>query len=699
MYEDSAPKSNRFFHKEKKEKKSKKQKGQEIAVEEVTEEAARISVEPEVEEVSEEKKGDSFFSKFKKKFQKSDEESSKKQFLKIKADWVSIGVKMIFFLLAAFLVIFVVTKLRNKGNSFDENIEKMREVAYTYYKVSSHRPVTPDEEVVMTLEDMIKGSLLPELKDTKNNVCSKEYSYVSLVNRENDNYELNVYLSCGGESKSAFYEITYPSTHSSNNSSTGSVNNSSGGSTNNSSNSSSNNSTNSNGNVNKPVTKVTLYEMKRNVKNERTYSCPTGYLLDGRYCVKEGETVVEDATVKYRVIPEVNQPANEKKYGSEYEYVDATLVKSEENLKCPTGYQLRNGKCEMEGTVKYKNQTSYTCPNGGILSGNKCLFTTNATYMDEELYCKNGEVRDGRCYLKESASVRCIYGDYDSSKNACYTTYSSYTKLSDWLFDGIVVFSASKKIVETDQLRYEKLETLSNGKVRYKRYVKINQKTCDNGDVLSGRLCKHYDSSYEERYCKNSKYSLTADKSECFLYEAMVSRKIKATYTCPSGYLKRGSGSSTSCYKYEAAQVSSLKDAYCSMNYDLTSDGRCVRVLNPTITSEEVYTCPSGYTKQGTGSKTKCFKKVEKESYLYCSKSEATLVGNRCIIPEKTEFLGYNCPVGFKKNGNLCIKHTANDTILATVTEVPSTSTEIIWSKTKSLNGWTWTGNTKEESN
>ena len=676
MYEENDSKSNRFFPKEKV-KKEKKKKEKKILKDEVVDETIEVTSEKVLEEVvepviyeSENQKSNSFFSDFLKKFKKSEDNSSKKQILKIKADWVSIAVKLIFFLLVAFLVIFVVTKLRNQGNTFEENIEKMKEVSYTYYKVRNHRPVTLDEEVVMSLEDMIKASLLPELKDTNNNVCSKEYSYVSLVNRGNDDYDLNIYLSCGGESKSAFYKVNYPSK---------------------------NNENNTNINDDKEVTKVTLYELKRDVKNDFTYSCPSGYTLSGRYCVKGGETISVSATPKYRVTPEINRPAVQKNYGYEYEYVDPIIIKNEDNLKCPSGYQLKNGKCEMDGVVKYKTQTTYNCLNGGTPSGNRCLFTINATYVDEEFYCKNGEVRDGRCYLKEKYNVRCIYGSYDSSKNACYTTYSSYNKLSDWLFDGIVTFSASKNVEETDTIRYEKVEELSNGKVRYKRYVRINKKTCNNGDILDGRTCKHYDSSYEERYCRNSKYSLTNDKSECYLYENMSNRKIKGTYTCPTGYSKRGSGSNTSCYKYEAAQESTSKQAYCSVNYSLTSDGKCKRVLNPTIVNDEVYTCPDGYSKRGTGSKTQCYKKVKKESYMYCSNSEATLIGDRCVIPEKTELVGYNCPLGYKKFNNTCVKNTAKESILATKNNVDSTYTETIWSKTKELKGWTWTGNTKEE--
>ena len=68
----------------------------------------------------------------------------------------------------------------------------------------------------------------------------------------------------------------------------------------------------------------------------------------------------------------------------------------------------------------------------------------------------------------------------------------------------------------------------------------------------------------------------------------------------------------------------------------------------------------------------------------------------RCIIPEKTNFLSYSCPSGYDLSGNQCIKTNVTDRILATENEYPTSSEETIWSKEKELEGWTWTGNTKE---
>jgi len=703
MYEDKVKKKKknknpekRFFIEDSSSKKKEKNEKviieEEAIVEEVSEEQPNIEVE-DTQEVNEDNTlesnvGDSeevdeievskdsepssdfenfFVSRFqalKKRFSREEKKAHETQFLGIKADWTSIVIKLILFLIVAFLIIFVFTKLRSKGHSFTDNIEKMKDVSYTYYKVASHRPSAIGEEVMMTLEDMEKGSLISELKDEKNNICSKEYSTVSLKKQSDSKYDLTVYLSCGGVSNSAFYEVSFDSGETSDNSS-----------------------------------KTVLYELKRTVKNDNVYSCPDGYMNSGRYCIKTNNTVVVDATPKYRLIPAINTPAIYKSGDKEYETVEPIVQENEKSLVCPRGYTLKNGKCESEGNVYYNNASSYSCPNGGTLSGSRCLFSVNASYSNEQLYCKNGVSQNGRCYVTQKYSVRCIYGRRDANNNACYTTYSSYSELSDWLFDSVVTYSSSRNVTDTDRTRYEVDEYLDNGKIRYKRYVRVSKKTCDEGDVLDGSICKHYDESYEERYCSNSKYSLNANQSECYAYEDMAVKSTVGTYSCPSGYTSSGTGSNKKCYKYENALKNENKTAYCaSSKYALTSDGRCVSVVEPTVVeNEKMYSCPEGFTKVGSGKSTRCIRKTQKEGYYYCASSTATLSGDRCVVSEKTEFMGYSCPSGYKVSGSQCVKENATETILATKNSEVTISEETIWSKTKDVSGWTWTGNTKEE--
>ena len=607
-----------------------------------------------------------FFHKINKKDEKVKETTPKKEkktkkILSFKADYVSVLVRFAMFLLVGFVVIFIVTKIRNGSDArtFTNNMEEMKEVAEVYYKVDTHRPLSVNEEVMMTLGDMEDASLIKELKDKDDNICSKEYSYVSLEKQSAKNYELTVYLSCGGESEMATYPLIYETEN----------------------------------------TDGILYELTRTITKDEKYSCPEGYLLSGRYCIRYDSAKTEAAKPVYRVIPEKNTAARYKPSGYEYEYVDPIITETANVYDCPSGYTLNGTVCIKEGTVKYRTQTDYTCPNGATPSGSRCLYTTRASYSDEKPYCKRGTLLgNDTCYVTKEYSVRCVTGRKDSTLNACYTTYSASQELSDWLFDGKVTYSDSYDIsrLENEKRMYEVDEYLDNGRIRYNRYIRKYIKVCDDGDELSGSTCRHYDDAYETRYCP-SDYHLSSDQSECYTYEDAYYRETTGTYTCPEGYSKRGSGSNTSCYKYEKATAHENKTPYCSSSYDLTSDNKCIRSVTATLKEDDaLYTCPSGYTKRGSGSNTTCYKKTTTDSYYYCSSSNATLEGTRCITKGSTTFRGYSCPIGYDNVGRSCVKTNVTERILAEETNGSSTETETIWSKEKDLEGWTWTGNTKE---
>ena len=434
------------------------------------------------------------------------------------------------------------------------------------------------------------------------------------------------------------------------------------------------------------------------VTNKEKYTCPEGYIKNGRYCLSTNNTEVIAATPIYRITPEKNVKAKYKGSDTEYEYADPVLVTNENTLKCPNGYTLQNGRCIKEISTKYRTNTTYTCPNGGTPSGTRCLFTTSTNYSNRKAYCQRGTLINGdECYVTKDYSLKCLTGKKDSSRNACYTTYTASKELSDWLFDGKVKYSENKDVdkLESDTVRYEVDTYNDNGTITYRKYIRKYVKVCDNDDTLSGNICKHYDEAYEQRYCTGD-YSLTSDKSECYTYEDASFKRTDGSYTCPDGYTKKGSGEDATCYRYEMATKVTAKTPYCASGYDLTSDNRCVKTTAPIIENEESYTCPDGYTKRGSGSSTVCYKKTTTESYYYCSNSEATLDGTRCIIPSKTEFISYRCPNGYDLSGNQCIKTNVTNRILATENDTTTATEETIWSKTKDLEGWTWTGNTKE---
>ena len=595
------------------------------------------------------------------------ENSGKTKVIRFKPDFVSILIKFGIFLFIAFIIIFAVTKIRlgSDRKSFADNMEKMKEVSYTYFKAEKNRPSLVLDEVDITLDDMVKGSLIKELKDKKGNVCSRDYSYVSMTKKSSEDYEMTVYLSCAGDAQTATYNITYPSDN----------------------------------NDDQKDNKTTYYELQRTVTNDETYSCPDGYILKGTYCEKATETIA--ATPVYKVTPEKNTKASYKSSRSEYEYTDPIITIKENVLKCSNGYTLENGKCIKETSVKYKTRYTYSCPDGGTPSNNRCLFTTNTDYKDTKAYCSKGRLINGdECYVTKDYSFKCLTGKKDSTKHSCYTTYAAKTELSDWLFDSKVKYSKSTNVdrLETEKIRYEFDYYDENSKKNvYKKYIRKNVKVCDDDDILSGSTCKHYDGSYIEKYCTGD-YELTSDKKECYTIKDASYRDIKGSYTCPTGYRKKGTGDNASCYKYENATKTGNQTAYCSYGYELTKDNRCLKVESAILVDEEnAYSCPEGYLQKKNGKATKCYKKTTTEAYYYCTNSKATLNGDRCIVPSVTKVISLRCPSGYKKSGNQCVKSSnSKDRIKATKKEATST-TEKIWSKEKEMDGWTWTGNTKEE--
>lgn len=595
------------------------------------------------------------------------ENSGKTKVIRFKPDFVSILIKFGIFLLIAFIVIFAVTKIRlgSDRKSFADNMEKMKEVSYTYFKAEKNRPSLVEDEIDMSLDDMVKGSLIKELKDKKGNVCSRDYSYVSMTKKSSEDYEMTVYLSCAGEAQTATYNITYPSDN----------------------------------NDDQKDNKTTYYELQRTVTNDETYSCPDGYILKETYCEKATETIA--ATPVYKVTPEKNTKASYKSSRSEYEYTDPIITIKENVLKCSRGYTLENGKCIKETSVKYKTRYTYSCPDGGTPSNNRCLFTTNTDYKDTKAYCSKGRLINGdECYVTKDYSFKCLTGKKDSTKHSCYTTYAAKTELSDWLFDSKVKYSKSTNVdrLETEKIRYEFDYYDENSKKNvYKKYIRKNVKVCDDDDILSGSTCKHYDGSYIEKYCTGD-YELTSDKKECYTIKDASYRDIKGSYTCPTGYRKKGTGDNASCYKYENATKTGNQTAYCSYGYELTKDNRCLKVESAILVDEEnAYSCPEGYLQKKNGKATKCYKKTTTEAYYYCTNSKATLNGDRCIVPSVTKVISLRCPSGYKKSGNQCVKSSnSKDRIKATKKEATST-TEKIWSKEKEMDGWTWTGNIKEE--
>ena len=119
-------------------------------------------------------------------------------------NWGSLFLKVIIIFVIILLVIWLFSKFvlksgqnKNKVSDFDNNLEKMSEVATKYFDDDSKLP-KEGESATLTLKDMKELGLIDTLKDGKT-VCSNKSSYAKVTNKEGK-YTLKVLLTCGSNS-------------------------------------------------------------------------------------------------------------------------------------------------------------------------------------------------------------------------------------------------------------------------------------------------------------------------------------------------------------------------------------------------------------------------------------------------------------------------------------------------------------------
>ncbi len=510
--------------------------------------------------------------------------------------------------------------------------------------------------------------------------------------------------------------------------------------------------------------KTTYYQHKKAVTTtKKVYSCPTGYKLNGTKCTKATTGATIDATPVYNPDQTITVDAKVATEGQK-EYVNAIKTKVRTDYSCPTGYTLngsycikyidatehqggnsytcpsgftQNGtKCTKSYTATYvAGNTNYSCPSGGTLNGTKCTITQNAsastTYTCPAGYSKNGS----SCYKVYSATPKTTYscpsgGTLSGTK--CYTT-SSYnatpsTSYGGWVSNGTRYYTSSNQAYTgtTSKLVYAGAVSgavcgspCGNKGIWYKyTYYTRSVSTkysCPNGGNLSGTKCtksSSYNASASTSYsCPNGG---TRNGTNCTLN---ANATATTTYSCPSGYTKNGStctktydaSSSSTGGSYTCPNGGTLSGTTCTITQDATlvsggktytcptgytlSGTKCLYQISATPTDIYDYTCPAGYTAEGTGANTKCYKIATTTKY-YCEDSSATLNGTKCTKVIKGSVKYYTCPTDYAVSGDKCVKQSTI-VIDATVTTKKTTSYKYTWSKNSYLEGWTFTGKTK----
>ena len=349
---------------------------------------------------------------------------------------------------------------------------------------------------------------------------------------------------------------------------------------------------------------------------------------------------------------------------------------------CPSGYtENAAGRC-----VKTENNQTCSCPAGYTENAaGRCVSQGSKTpalwdngkdagkfSYDKSGYTSTGKITctassvGGRAmYTCVSSDARCTTGTYDGN-GYCVSGGNSYTNK--------VCSGGSSNSYTNKVCSNEDKKTYEN-----KVCTGTNTATCDKGGTLSyDKTTCTYNATLEtksniEYTCDTANgFNLDTTTNTCVKKEVVEPTKntTDTQYTCPAGYTKDG----TTCY--------------------ITTE----KVTNTTYK----YTCPEGFTANGTGDTMTCTRHVDSSEEYYCEDKDAVLdkETKKCTKTIKGEISGYECPnsVDYVYDGNThtCVKKTLDckDAIVDTVENVTYKYT---WSTSESLDGWTRTGNEREK--
>ena len=278
----------------------------------------------------------------------------------------------------------------------------------------------------------------------------------------------------------------------------------------------------------KTGTLVDVIDAKKDVKT--TYSCPSGYTLNGTKCSKK-TTNTKNATASTKT-----------------------------TYSCPSGYTLNGTKCSKKTTAT-KNatankKTTYSCPSGYTLNGTKCNKVTtssiNATANKTTTYsCSSGYTLNG---------TKCSKKTTDTKNATANTTYGDWASQGKQTFNTVQYSTDTRRVVLVAS--YIKTDCTSNCTTNKWVYLIMNRSkkttySCPSGYTLNGTKCKKTTTA-----TKNA----TANK--------------KTTYSCPSGYTLNG----TKCSKKTTDTKTATKNekvTYSCSNKDYTLNGdKCTKTVD-----------------------------------------------------------------------------------------------------------------------
>jgi len=473
---------------------------------------------------------------------------------------------------------------------YNQNITTMKEAAISYF-TTDRLPSKVGESVTITLKEMQDKKLVLDLIDSNNKKCDVEKSSVKVEKLDNE-YLMTVKLECSDASNYievhlGCYDYCKASGVCERNETP----------------------------VIKPTNPTTpvISEKKYQYEYEKITDGKWGDFGEWSQWSKDTITKTEYRNVETKEVTE--------KTGTLVEVVDAKKdVKT--TYTCPSGYTLNGTKCSKK-TTSTKNatastKTTYSCPSGYTLNGTKCSKKTtssiNATANKKTTYsCPSGYTLNGTKCSKTTTAT----------KNAtANTTYGDWIYQGKYTFNSIQYTSDTRKVVRvSSSINTDCTTNCTTNTWTYLVYNRSKKTTysCPSGYTLNGTKCskkttdtKNATASTKTTYSCPSGYGLGGTKC----YKGSMTTKnatanTKTTYSCPSGYTLNGTKCNKTTTDTKNATANKKTTYSCPSGYTLNGT-KCSKKTTDTKTATKnekvTYSCSNkDYTLNGD----KCTKTVD----------------------------------------------------------------------------------------
>ena len=473
---------------------------------------------------------------------------------------------------------------------YSQNITTMKEAAISYF-TTDRLPSKVGESVTITLKEMQDKKLVLDLIDSNNKKCDVEKSSVKVEKLDNE-YLMTVKLECSDASN--YIEVhlgCYDYCKAS-------------------------------GVCEKketPVIKPT--NPTKPVISEKKYQYEYEKITDGKWgdfgewsqWSKDTITKTEYRNVETKEVTE--------KTGTLVDVIDAKKdVKT--TYTCPSGYTLNGTKCSKKSTDTKKatasTKTTYSCPSGYTLNGTKCNKVTtssiNATANKKTTYsCPSGYTLNG---------TKCSKTTTDTKNATANTTYGDWVSQGKQTFNTVQYSTDTRRVVLVAS--YIKTDCTSNCTTNKWVYLIMNRSkkttySCPSGYTLNGTKCsktttdtKNATANTKTTYSCPSGYGLGGTKC----YKGSMTTKnatanTKTTYSCPSGYTLNGTKCNKTTTNTKNATANKKTTYSCPSGYTLNGT-KCTKTTtntkNASKTDTVTYSCSNkDYTLNGD----KCTKTVD----------------------------------------------------------------------------------------